>query len=323
MLGVLPLSTLAQGSLTPSGPPAPTMKSLDQIEPRTPISSLPFTITTSGSYYLTTNLTAASNGITISTNNVTLDLNGFALVGLPASGKGISFTAQTNVTVRNGVVSGWGSGGVYAALSDARNLVFERLVVSGCGGSGILCGGQGTLRNCVVSLNGSIGIALYGGEITDCEASYNGSGGISAIHCIVRNCRAANNGTDGIYIAPGTVLGCLAENNGFSGIYVDAPGSTAIGNTCIGNNTSANATRAGIYVNDANNRIEDNHVTASGYAGISVNNFSTYTNNIIIKNSVRGNGANNYVTPGNQIVGPLITTYGTITNSNPWANFSY
>ncbi len=24
----------------------------------------------------------------------------------------------------------------------------------------------------------------------------------------------------------------------------------------------------------------------------------------------------------NQIVGPLITTYGTITNSNPWANFS-
>jgi hypothetical protein len=43
----------------------------------------------------------------------------------------------------------------------------------------------------------------------------------------------------------------------------------------------------------------------------------------VIKNSVSGNGANNYLTPGSQIVGPLITTTGTITNSNPWANFSF
>jgi len=33
-------SAFAQGPLTPPGTPAPTMKSLDQIEPRTPIASL-------------------------------------------------------------------------------------------------------------------------------------------------------------------------------------------------------------------------------------------------------------------------------------------
>ena len=33
--------------------------------------------------------------------------------------------------------------------------------------------------------------------------------------------------------------------------------------------------------------------------------------------------ANNYITGGNNIIGPLISQYGTITNYNPWANFSY
>src|SRR5436190_21193357 len=78
---------LAQGPLTPPGAPAPTMKTLDQIEPRTPISALPFTIGAPGSYYVTGNLTgvAAQHGITINADNVTLDLGGFERAG-PGSG---------------------------------------------------------------------------------------------------------------------------------------------------------------------------------------------------------------------------------------------
>jgi hypothetical protein len=53
-----------QGSLTPPGAPAPTMKALDQIEPRTPVFALPYAINSSGAYYLMANLTmaAAANG---------------------------------------------------------------------------------------------------------------------------------------------------------------------------------------------------------------------------------------------------------------------
>jgi hypothetical protein len=75
---------LAQGPLTPPGTPAPTMKTLDQIEPRTPISALPFTISSPGSYYVTANLTgvAGQHGISVNASGVTLDLGGFELAGV-------------------------------------------------------------------------------------------------------------------------------------------------------------------------------------------------------------------------------------------------
>ena len=317
ILGLSASPIFAQGPLTPPGPPAPTMKTLQQIEPRTPISSVPVVITTSGSYYLTTNLNAVSgNGITISANNVSLDLNGFALT---ASGAGTGITlpsTQTNVTVRNGSVSGW----VYGVVGN--NAIVEHLTVSSCSSAGIRCTSSSQVRNCICAGNSGNGITVDTDSlITDCIASGNGSFGIQATHSIVRNCRAANNGQSGIYISTGAVSGCSAESNGGSGIYINLPGTEVIGNVCNGNNSGANASNAGIYVNDSNNRIEDNHVTLNGYAGISVAGF--YSGNLVVKNYVSGNGANNYLTPGNQVVGPLITTFGTISSSSPWANFSF
>ena len=122
-LVLLPSSLRAQGSLTPPGAPAPGMKTLSQIEPRTPVatnttpgdSGDSFVISQPGSYYLTTNILGASgkNGISISCGNVTLDLHGFTMQGVPGSLDGIVVAGTyTNTTVRNGVVTGWGNNGV-------------------------------------------------------------------------------------------------------------------------------------------------------------------------------------------------------------------
>jgi len=74
--------------------------------PATGISSLPFAISTSGKYYLKSNLAAAATGwsITITASNVVLDLDGQVITGGPNQ-RGILIggaSGVSGVTVKNG-----------------------------------------------------------------------------------------------------------------------------------------------------------------------------------------------------------------------------
>jgi parallel beta-helix repeat protein len=256
-------AAFGQGNLTPPGAPAPTMKSLDQIEPRIPVQSLGsgsfnlYVITNAGSYYLTTNIVgqALVNGIGIRANNVTLDLNGFTLIGVPSSRRGIMVgtdipEAHTNIVVRNGTITGWGQDGL--AASSTENSKFERLRISHSGG-GILAGRHNLITDCTAEANGGYGISVAEGTtIIGCTADVNGITGIGAgSGCTITSCTTRSNRFNyGILVSDAcTITDCTATRNGLRGI-VTAQGCTLNGCTAAENISDGFGLGQGAVVNN-------------------------------------------------------------------------
>jgi parallel beta-helix repeat protein len=259
-----PPDLFGQGSLTPPGAPAPTMKTLAQIEPRTPISSLPFIITNGGSYYLTTNLTGSgggTNGITITANHVTLDLGGFVLSGIPGSGTAINVPAlQTNLVIHNGTIRGWASG----VFGNCVNGEFANLKVSD--NSGGIQGGYGCVAVRCSFYNNSYGLQVSDGStVKDCIGQSTGTAILASDGCTVESCTAMGNGFVGISVGNGcTVKGCTAKANFPAGIKTGdgctLESCTAMNNTSTGIVAGAGCTikgctaksnlAAGIHAND-------------------------------------------------------------------------
>lgn len=311
---LLAISTAySQGPLTPPGAPAPTMKTLSQVEPRTDIKTVAgnnvaeHVITQPGSYYLTGNIgITKSNGINIQSGGVTLDLMGFRIAktgGTPGVAIQITGNGLKDITIRNGTLAGPGltDGILELVTDDPINVRVSDLNVSGCSNQGIDLGvhPSTSVENCSVSGVGTVGInageirnstavdcggdaILASGNVVDSRGISTGGRGIDA-EGNVTNSFGTSSGSDGISCG-GNVFNSVGMANTTSQV---ADGIEAIGNVSnsIGKSNGAN----GIYT-DANVTNSEGTTTGGFSSSDGIDSGTSVTNSV--GESAGGDGIN-------------------------------
>lgn len=203
--------------------------------------TFPIIICNPGSYRLSGNLTITGNtdAIDIKADDVTLDLNGFGIIGpvtcdgdelgnpttscTGSAGAGVS-SSNHRITIRNGVIKGMGFG---INLGRGSSLIEEIQAVQN-GAEGIDAIASVIRRSTAVN-NGRGGIFADTATISDNVVTGNHGVGIVASNSTVIGNTSSGNGADGINVFSATVLNNSSINNKRFGL--------AMGNTLYGSNT--------------------------------------------------------------------------------------
>lgn len=285
---------------------------------RTPIDSLPATIAQPGSYSLTGNLAgvAGQDGITITAGDVTIDLGGFTLAGVPGSGDGIRVAGGAGrVTVRNGRVRGWGGHGVNLQL--APGSAVEGVEAESNASSGVRVGAYAVVRDCRATQN-LVGIHVEGDSL-------------------VLDSLARDNAAAGIELTGGSslALGNLCEANQVGLVVLDSAGHLLAENACnenrshgISASTAALVLRnqcsrnglatpdgAGIELRGGASFALENHVA---FNDVGITAFSS-GDEVVVRNTAHQNAANYAPMSGNDFA----PAAGSVSSAGPWANVSH
>ena len=251
-------------------------------------SGFPVTIDSPGSYRLVSNLTVPDGNTTaieIDSNNVTIDLNGFSIIGPVSSGlgRGINSTsyAGDNVTIINGSIIGVGNFGIFVR----DNCRIENVHAISNGLVGISTGAECTIKGNIVANNDNSGIIAGSGSTVSYNiAEQNGSRGIDCNNSVVTWNTAVNNVTDGFHLGGGgsTVINNTSINNGGHGFNVWGS-STIYGNTATGNGGNGIVDGDGTLAK-GNSLVMNNTVSFNVYYGLNLHNGTGYANNVINNN---------------------------------------
>ena len=205
----------------------------------TRITSLPYTISTPGYYYLGGNLSYADgHAITVDADNVTIDLMGFTLTG-PSNGyyHGIrDLILGNNLEVRNGTISGWVA--PIVTFRDNQRIIGVR---SSGNTYGITMGGANNLVMGCTASQGSFDVGGWGISIKN--------GTISG--CTVMNFNLADSSYGLIWIGKGTASGNVVFD--CTGVGIKGYGATTISHNQVSNCTTGIESAGGgsVIGNDA------------------------------------------------------------------------
>jgi len=326
---------------------------------RIPIDTLPFTINTSGSYFLTETLSASTgmNGITVNVSNVSIDMNGNGMIG-DGMGTNVAILSSgtiSQIKVFNGFISNWGGHGIN--LTSTTSATLNHVQIDGSGYSGFNLGQESLVYNCTATNNGLDGFsANNSSSINNCNALNNGSDGIDVSSyctivnchaksnqgngletgstCQVNNCISYDNNDNGLYLGSGsTVMGCVAAGNTLSGFELltsckadnnqarsnSANGFLISNDVSISNCSADNNSLSGFLCDGSDARIDNNQSTDNSQHGFSV----TGTGNIVIRNTSSGNLSLSFNIVASNMAGTVLTSVTLNSNSNPYANIAF
>lgn len=196
----------------PAGPVGATFKTLDEVEARIPVGPLTtpgdasavYRITQPGSYYLTGNVVAGPtvNAFVFDVGNVSLDLNGYSVIGPGPGGIGsglvqVDLVESDPIIIRNGAVRDFGGTGII--FLGTTGAVIQDVVATDNGGQGIRVENDARVERCTASDNDSHGISVGNGSLVRGCVSINNNAGIAVgANSSVIDSRASFNTLDGL-----------------------------------------------------------------------------------------------------------------------------
>jgi len=265
------------------------------------VPGFPVRISLPGSYRLSGNLTvpdAFTHGFEVVVPDVTIDLNGFSIIGpvsctggsfnepplsCTTSGNGRGITSVGHLTVTNGTIRGMGNHGIVAS----ENCRIEKVHAISNAANGF-----STLNGCVITdsvamRNGTNGFFGQSGTFVGNTAYANKEAGFTCTNtCQISKAIASFNGTSGIAAGGGSVI------SGNS-LFRNGNGISVISSSAIGNTVQAST---GIGIFSQSSLVKDNVVRSSTSYGLQISIESGYSGNILQDNN--GGNASPQIFPG-------------------------